>query len=198
MVLTFATALVEPWFVALLTKWGFYRFDNQAIGDTLNWIARIVGDTNFLWMAGMVFGALFGMVMYHMAVKFDRKDAKQKNIDLAEIGIDLSFAKREVTSFIANPQGSNRRIKIIDPTLPISARAKVASLFARLKSHGIQSPPVYEKIDTRQAQIFIDYIDSISPFLSENQRKEAKLEAIKIVTSLKVDDVDLNRIERKK
>lgn len=56
----FLTALLEPLAVAELDRRGWYDNPGNAVGFIVNWIAQIVGEANFPWLAGGALGLAAG------------------------------------------------------------------------------------------------------------------------------------------
>lgn len=74
------TAIFEPPLTALFAKWGWHERPDGIPSNVLNWLASIVGESIFSWLAGGVIGFSAGLWVHHWASRFDRtRNARAEN-----------------------------------------------------------------------------------------------------------------------
>lgn len=74
------TALFEPPIMAKFQYWGWHENPQKIPGDVLNWMAAIVGEITFPWVAGGGLGLAAGVWLNFMASNYDKKiSLKQQN-----------------------------------------------------------------------------------------------------------------------
>lgn len=94
--LTVATAIVEPFIVAWLTSVRWYEEPAESVGLAVNWLASIVGEGAFPWIAAGVLGLALGSWLDATLRRFDRSRLRRRQEVVTKLGAQLIETARSI------------------------------------------------------------------------------------------------------
>lgn len=150
------TALFEPILMGLVEETGFHDDPISTVKPAVNWIARIIGDIAFFWVAGGAIGFALGVWLDSIMRRLGRGRV-DKVISLGDDAISLAGRLDTLSSnYLASPK--------LYPCDKYDADIRV--MRSRLKAHNVQ---LLKESDFR-------------PLLSKNNKK-AKSEVLSIISA---------------
>jgi hypothetical protein len=173
----FVGALVEPFFVRLLNDLGWYADPGTSVGNAVNFISRIIGETAFHWTAGIVFGLVAGMWI----------DALLKRLDRAKNETLRALGREEATPLLDEFSKRHRHIMYEhlskDPAVQFSSLEDMEGLHARtmtmmvsLYKLGVETP-ILPQPRTDPLGFMVDslkYIQYVQPLMVAGHIKELR------------------------
>lgn len=176
---TVFTAIVQPWLVTWLTEAGWYSTPLDAAKPVVNWIARIIGDTAFPWLAGIILGMTIGAWVHFVSTKFD-KARPSKEDEFFGLRYRIESLASEIMDSARKADGSydlNKRNYQVD--------LKIISLFSEIRTLGIETPDYSGFRDDMYNIGNQAFLQCLVPFSEHGQLKLAKRIAKKSIAEFK-------------
>ena len=163
-----ASAL-QSWFTELLYSSGLPRPSSENTDAAMNWLANVIGDNTFRWVAGCVFGFTAGVWLDHLArrlgwgglTKYEK--AKSLSFDMYELEKDLRWASEN-----SQPMRDHQK-------------AEVEALYITLKKEGIMTPSPDVRVKGGPSffstKYHHNYLVAVGPILAKGHMREAKRKA---------------------
>lgn len=161
--------LVEPFFEALYDRleWDTEDF----VAPIVRWLSGMTALPSF-WPVSMgMIGLGVGVWLHYLAWAFDRKARPKER--MPSLGHSLSHILKKLNYFVKHPQ-TDKRVQVINPTVPTGETATIRSLMVSLKEFGIPVPRVGSSVNVGEARMISEYLATISSFVSNNQKRECK------------------------
>lgn len=164
---TVLTALFEPLIVRGLEWAGWYDDPAASLEPALNWLAGIVGDAAFPWVAAGLLGGSVGVWLHWTATRLDAKRRREWLEEVYLLAGSLRSYNEDLRTFAGQKTDDSFFI-------PIELRQEYKSLSLRLKSLRLRAPNLDGLYGLNFVNVSVSFFEQLYPLLRNGHIRQAR------------------------